>query len=77
MKKYNSEVWVSIFHDGWYLISQVNGDYVKFNGGDMYVWCDNTICATYDLNEFKSWCIIDKCYDANRDVYMVRYFLDI
>lgn len=77
MKKYNSEVWVTIFHDGWYMISQVNGDYASFNGGDMYVWRDGTICASYDLNRFKSWRIVDKSFDANSGVWTVRYFLDI
>ena len=77
MKKYNSEAWVTIFHDGWNLISQVNGDYVSFRDADMYVWRDGTICATYDLNNFKSWRIIDKGFDVERGVWMVRYFLDI
>lgn len=77
MKKYNSEVWVTIFHNGWDLISQVNGDYASFIGGDMYVWRDGTICASYDLNRFKSWRIIDKFFDTERGVWMVKYFLDI
>ena len=77
MKKYNSEVWATIFHDGWNLISQVNGDYVSFRGGDMYVWRDGTICATYNLNQFKRWRIIDKGFDVERGIWMVRYFLDI
>lgn len=77
MKKYDSEVWVTIFHNGWDLISQVNGDYVSFNGRDMYVWRDGTICASYDLNRFKSWRIIDKFFDTECGVWMVKYFLDI
>ena len=77
MKKYNSEVWVTIFHNGWDLISQVNGDRVSFDAGDMYVWRNGTICASYDLNRFKSWCIIDKFFDTNRGVWMVKYLLDI
>lgn len=77
MKKYNSEVWVTIFHNGWDLISQVNGDRVSFDDGDMYVWRDGIICASYDLNRFKSWCIIDKFFDTVRGVWMVKYFLDI
>lgn len=77
MKKYSSEVWVTIFHNGWYLISQVNGDYVSFDVGDMYVWRDGTICASYALNRFKSWRIIDKFFDTERGVWMVKYVLDI
>ena len=77
MKKYNSEVWVTIFHNGWDLISQVNGDSVSFAAGYMYVWLDGTICASYDLNRFKSWRIIDKSFDNERGVWMVKYFLDI
>ena len=77
MKKYDSEVWVTIFHDRWSLISQVNGDYVSFRGGDMYVWRDGTICASYDLNLFKSWSIIDKFFDTERGVWTVKYFLII
>lgn len=77
MKKYNSEVYVTIFHDVRNLISQVNGDYVSFIGANMFVWRNGTICAHYDLNQFKSWRIIDKGFDANRGVWMVRYFLDI
>lgn len=77
MKKYNSEVWVTIFHDGWNLISQVNGDYVSFSAGDMYVWRDGAICASYDLNNLKSWHIIDKGFDDERGIWMERYFLDI
>lgn len=77
MKKYNLEVWVTIFHDGWNLISQVNGDYVSFSGVDMYVWRYGTICASYDLNNFKRWCIIDKGFDVEGGIWMVRYFLDI
>ena len=65
MKKYNSEVWVTIFHNAWDLISQVNGDRVSFAAGDMYVWRDGTICASYDLNRFKSWRIIDKFLTLN------------
>ena len=77
MKKYDSEVWVSIFHNGWDLISQVNGDNVSFVASDMYVWRDGTICASYDLNRFKSWRIIDKFLDTERGVWMVKYFFDI
>lgn len=77
MKKYDSEVWVTIFHDGWNLVSQVNGDRVSFNCGDMYVWRDGTICASYDLNLFKDWRIIEKGFDAKRGIWMVKYFLDI
>lgn len=77
MKKYNSEVWVTIFHDGWNLISQVNGDYVSFSGSDMYVWRNGSICASYNLNMFKRWRIIDKGFDVERGIWMVRYFLDI
>lgn len=77
MKNYNSEVWVTIFHGGQNLISQVNGDYVSFSGVDMYVWRDGTICASYDLNNFKSWRIIDKFFDVERGIWMVKYFLDI
>lgn len=77
MKKYDSEVWVSIFHDGWNLISQVNGDYLTFRGRDMYVWRDGTICASYNLNNFKSWSIIEKGFDVERSIWKVRYFLDI
>lgn len=77
MKKYNSEVWVTIFHNDFDLISQVNGDYVSFNGGDMYVWRDGTIIASYDLNMFKSWRIIDKFFNTKCGVWTVKYFLDI
>ena len=77
MKKYNSEVYVTIFHDAWNLISQVNGDSVSFMGADMFVWRNGTICANYDLNQFKSWRIIDKGFDGDRGVWMVKYFLDI
>lgn len=77
MKKYNSEVCVTIFHNVWDLISQVNGDYASFNGGYMYVWRNGTICATYDLNRLKSWRIIDKFFDSERGVWTVKYFLDI
>ena len=77
MKKYNSEVWVTIFHDGWDLISQVTGDRVKFLGDDMYVWRDGTICAFYDLKLFKSWRIIDKGFDNERGIWVIKYFLDI
>ena len=77
MKKYDSEVWATIFHDGWDLISQVNGDSVSFDDGDMYVWRDGAICATYVLNRFKSWRIIDKFFDSERGVWMVRYVFDI
>lgn len=77
MKKYNSEVWVTLFQNGWNLISQVNGDSVSFNSDYMYVWRDGAICATYDLNMFKSWRIIDKFFDTGSDVWIVKYFLDI
>lgn len=77
MKKYNSEVYVVIFHDAWNLISQVNGDFVSFIGGDMFVWRNGTICASYDLNQFKSWRIIDKFFDTERGIWTVKYFLDI
>ena len=77
MKKFESEVWVSIFHDGWDLISQVNGDEVTFSGKDMYVWRDRTICASYDLSKYKEWRIIDKGFDTVRNKWMCRYFLDI
>lgn len=77
MKKYNSEVWVTIFHDGWYLISQVNGDSVSFIGNEMYIRRHGTICALYDLSQFKSWRIIDKGFDAQRGIWVVKYFLDI
>lgn len=77
MKKYDSEVWVSIFHDGWNLISQVNGDYVSFRGRDMYVWRNGSICATYNLSMFKRWRIIDKGFDVECGIWTVRYFLDI
>lgn len=77
MKKYNSEVSVAIFHDAWNLISQVNGDYVSFIGANMFVWRNGTICANYELNQFKSWCIIDKGFDTERGIWMVKYFLDI
>lgn len=77
MKKYNSEVWVSIFHDTWNLISQVNGDSVSFRDGEMYVWRNGTICALYDLSLFKRWCISDKFFDTKRGVWTVKYFLDI
>ena len=77
MKKYDSEVWVTIFHDGWNLISQVNGDYVSFRGRDMYVWRNGSICASYNLNMFKRWRIIDKGFNAESGIWTVRYFLDI
>lgn len=77
MKKYNTEVCVTIFHDVLNLISQVNGDSVSFMGADMFVQRNGTICANYDLNQFKSWCIIDKGFDAERGVWTVKYFLDI
>ena len=77
MKKYDSEVWVTIFHDGWNLISQVNGDYVSFSGSDMYVWRNGSICASYKLDMFKRWRIIDKHFDDERGIWTVRYFLDI
>lgn len=77
MKKYNSEVYVTIFHDACDLISQVNGDSASFRGADMYVWRNGTICASYDLNQFKSWRIIDKSFDTERGVWTVKYFLDI
>ncbi len=77
MKKYSSEVWVTIFHNCFDLISQVNGEYVSFIGGDMYVWRDGIIIASYNLNQFKSWRIIDKFFDTERGVWMVKYFLDI
>ena len=77
MKKYDSEVWVTIFHDGWDLISQVNGDQVSFRGSDMYVWRNGSICATYNLNTFKRWRIINKGFDVERNSWIVRYFLDI
>lgn len=77
MKKYNSEVYVTIFHDAWNLILQVNGDYVSFIGANMFVWRNGTICANYDLNQFKSWRIIDKGFDTERGIWMARYFLDI
>lgn len=77
MKKYSSEVWVTIFHNGFDLISQVNGDSVSFIGRDIYVWRDGTICASYNLNMFKSWRIIDKYFDDVRGIWTVKYFLDI
>lgn len=77
MKKYNSEVIVSIFHDSWNLISQVNGDEVSFKDGNMYVWRNGIICALYDLNLFKNWGIIDKGFDVECGIWMVTYFLDI
>ena len=77
MKKYDSEVWVTIFNDEWNLISQVNGDYVSFRGRDMYVWRNGSICASYNLNMFKRWRIIDKGFDVERGIWTVRYFLDI
>ena len=77
MKKYKSEVCVTIFHDVLDLISQVNGDYVLFIGDDMFVWRNGTICANYDLKRFKSWCINDKRFDVERGIWMVKYFLDI
>lgn len=77
MKKCSSEVWVTTFHNGRDLISQVNGDFVSFDAKDMYVWRDGTICASYALNRFKSWRIIDKFFDTERGVWMVKYFFDI
>lgn len=79
MKKsnYESEVWVSIFHDGWDLIAQSNGDSVTFNHEDMYLWRDGTICASYDLSKYKEWRIINKGFDAERGIWFVKYFLDI
>lgn len=78
MKKYNSEVRVVIFHDAWNLISQVNGEYVSFDrGGDLFVWRNGTICASYDLNEFKRWRIVEKGFDAQRGVWFEHIFLDI
>lgn len=77
MKKYNSEVTVSIFHDCWDLISQVNGDYVSFNGNDMFIWRNGTICAIYHMGKFKRWCIADKFFDDERGTWTVKYFLDI
>lgn len=77
MKRYSSEVWVTIFHNGFDLISQVNGDYVSFDSRFMYIWRDGTICASYNLNRFKSWRINDKSFDIERGVWIVKYFLDI
>lgn len=77
MKKYKSQVYVTIFHDGWDLISQVNGDRVTFLAGNMYVWRNGTICANYDLKLFKSWRIVEKGFDNARGIWMVNYFLDI
>lgn len=77
MKKFESEVWVSIFHDEWNLISQVNGDKVTFRGNTMYVWCDRTICASHDLSKYKQWSITDKGFDTVSNKWKVRYFLDI
>lgn len=79
MKKSNlkSEIWVTIFHDGWDLITQSNGDNVTFRGNDMYLWRDGTICATYNLSKYKKWCITDKEFQVERGVWYVKYFLDI
>ena len=77
MKKFESEVWVSVFNNGWDLISQVNGYEVTFSGKDMYVWRDRTICACYDLSKYKEWRIIDKGFDTVSNKWSVRYFLDI
>lgn len=79
MKKSNfkTEVWVSIFHDGWDLITQSNGDNVTFRGNYMYLWRDGTICATYNLSNYKKWCIVDKEFQVERGVWYVKYFLDI
>lgn len=79
MKKSNlkSEIWVSIFHDGWDLITQSNGDNVTFRGNDMYLWRDGMICAIYNLSKYKKWCIVDKEFQVERGVWYVKYFLDI
>lgn len=78
MKKYNSKVIVAIFHNGWDLISQVNGDYVSFDrGDDLFIWRNGTICASYVLNQFKSWRIVEKGFDAQRGVWFELIFLDI
>ena len=78
MNKYKTEVRVDIFHDGWNLISQVNGEDVSFDGwGDLYIWRDGTICAFYDLKQYKSWRIAEKGFDAQRCVWFENIFLDI
>lgn len=77
MKKIDSEVRVSIFHDCWDLISQVNGDYVSFNGDDMFIWRNGTICALYNTNKVKSWRIADKGFDFNRGIWFEVIFIDI
>lgn len=77
MKKLDSEVRVSIFHDAWDLISQVNGDYVSFKGDDMFIWRNGTICALYQMNKVKRWCIADKGFDFNRGIWVEVIFIDI
>lgn len=78
MKKYNFEVRVVIFHDDWNLISQVNGEYASFDrGGDLFIWRNGTICASYDLNQFKRWRIVEKGFDVQRGVWFEHIFLDI
>lgn len=77
MKKRDSEVRVSIFNNNWDLISQVCGDYVSFNGNDMFIWRDGTICSIYHLNKVKSWHIADKGFDFNRGIWFELIFIDI
>lgn len=77
MKKLDSEVSVSIFHDDWDLISQVRGDYVSFRGNDMFIWRNGIICALYHMNKIKSWSIADKGFDFNRGIWFENIFIDI
>lgn len=77
MKKRDSEVRVSIFHNDWDLISQVNGDYVSFRGNDMFIWRNGTICALYHMNKIKGWRIADKGFDFNRGIWFEIIFIDI
>lgn len=77
MKRYNSEVRVSIFHNNWDLISQVHGDYVSFNGDDMFICRNGTICAIYHMNKVKRWNIVDKGFDFNSGTWFEIIFIDI
>lgn len=77
MAERKSEVRVSIFHDNWDLISQVNGDYVSFKGDDMFIWRNGTICALYHMNKVKSWHIADKGFDFNCGRWFEIIFIDI